>query len=130
MKVNLLVKFDLSPESNYIQVKECLHESHLQDHYKQSIDDAKYFGIRDKVECLEGYKLQYISVNVQFDGRKKQPDSEDILNSLVRQGMAIKTGESLFGGFFKPTEELHEIFHNQLQQRKELIKQGKFQLVS
>ena len=127
MKINLLVKIKISPSSNYVNIEDWMHESWLEENYQESIESTKKFRLSNKAETLEGYKLNYIAVEkITFDGRKKQPSNDDILDAMERDGLVAKKGDSIFGGFYLASEKLEILLSDQLERRKELISKGKF----
>lgn len=95
MKENVYVHVDESPSSGYISINRAVAEGSMEDLYRDVIKNAELFGFRRKAESFEGFKLQHVHIEVSYDGRKGIKD-HDILQSLTKQGLAIKKGESMF----------------------------------
>ncbi|MEK4025465.1 hypothetical protein [Sporosarcina sp. FSL W7-1283] len=128
-KIELYAKLEVSPSSGYLSVTEIFPSNDIKKEYNYSIERTRKFGFTNKVESLEGYTLQYVLLSVYYDGRKKSVHDADILKSLESHGLAKKVGESMFGGFYLPTNELESMLEIQLKQRKDLIEKGLFQVV-
>lgn len=117
MKADFYVSIEIL-ESGYIYVNSIKDEEDILNSYENHVDFAKRVGA--KTECLEGFKKKYIHLNVKFDGRKGVKES-DVMEALVKEGLALNTGvDSIFGQFHKPTENLKKLLNEQLNQRKQL----------
>ncbi|KAA6452676.1 hypothetical protein [Bacillus swezeyi] len=117
MKAEFYVNIEVL-ESGYIYLNSIEDEEDVLNSYQRHVDFAKKIG--KKTECLEGFKKKYIHLNVKFDGRKGVEDS-DVMRALVRKNLALETGaSSIFGNFYKPTENLKKLLSEQLNQRKQL----------
>jgi uncharacterized protein YbbK (DUF523 family) len=119
MKTKVYVMLEESPSSGYITIKRMFHESELNEEYNYHVELLTKYDKNRRVESLEGFKLQHILVNVKYDGRKGIQD-EDILKSLKTQGLVTQHGSCMFGGFYKPTDELKAILNDQYNRRKVL----------
>ncbi|MGM9986363.1 MAG: hypothetical protein ACI35O_03950 [Bacillaceae bacterium] len=117
MKANIFVKIEISKSSGYIWIDKMFHESDIESEYEDMIDAAKKFG-QTKWETIEGFKLSYLHVNVEFDGRKKGIGTDDVLKSIANEGLAEKVGSTMLGDFYKPTEKLEIMLSEQLTKRK------------
>ncbi|MDI6587225.1 hypothetical protein [Bacillus subtilis] len=105
-------------ESGYIYLNSIKDEEDIINSYQNHVGFVKKMGTR--TECLEGFKKKYIYLNVKFDGRKGVKN-EDVMAELVRKELALDTGaKSIFGNFYKPTENLLKLLAEQLKQRKQL----------
>ncbi|WP_099301869.1 hypothetical protein [Bacillus sp. Marseille-P3800] len=124
MKTNLLVKLEINQENEYVRVLKIERESQIMDCHNADIESAKDFGFRKKVESLEGFKLQFIPLVVEYDGRKRIITEQNVLSALEKEGLAIKVGDNIFGGYYKATNELKEMLNVQLGKRKKLINDG------
>ncbi|MED2945379.1 hypothetical protein P4284_23780 [Bacillus swezeyi] len=117
MKADFYVRIEIL-NSGYIYVNSIKDEEDILNSYESHFDFAKRVGT--KTECLEGFKKTYIHLNVKFDGRKGVKKS-DVMEALVKEGLALDTGVgSIFGKFYKPTENLRKLLNEQLNQRKQL----------
>lgn len=117
MKADFYVNIEIL-ESGYIYLNSIKDEEDIIDSYQSHVDFAKKMGTR--TECLEGFKKKYIYLNVKFDGRKGVKD-EDVMKAFVREDLALDTGaSSIFGNFYKPTENLMKLLNEQLKKRKQL----------
>lgn len=130
MKSRMFVELETSPTSGYISVRKMFFEEDLEYEYETDIEAAKYFGFRRKVETLEGYKLRFIELDVNFDGRKRKITEEDILHSLEQQGLLTKKGGGMFGDFYAMNASLEDQLDKQLKQRKELINNGQYVVIA
>lgn len=125
MKTNVYVDIEIL-ESGYVYINSFNHEDHIEECYEES----KNFSIRmnrDKCETLEGYKLKYLSLEVEFDGRKRKVTKQNIYSSMKNLGFCniVKGSEdNMLGAFYLPTGKLKNLLANQLKQRKELINNG------
>ena len=129
MKEIVYIKVEESPSSGYISIQDVVSEDNLKEAYQNDIENAKHFGFRKKVETFKGFKLQYILIEVKYDGRKGIKE-EDVLQSLDNQDLVIQKGSSIFGGFYLPTEKLKLTLEDQLSKRKELINQGLYESIA
>ncbi|KAA6472229.1 hypothetical protein [Bacillus swezeyi] len=117
MKAEFYVNIEVL-ESGYIYLNSIEDEEDVLNSYQRHVDFAKRGGT--KTECLEGFKKTYIHLNVKFDGRKGVKKS-DVMEALIKEGLALDTGVgSIFGKFYKPTENLTKLLNEQLNQRKQL----------
>ncbi|UWS63346.1 hypothetical protein N2384_11380 [Bacillus paralicheniformis] len=117
MKADFYVRIEIL-DSGYIYIDNIKDEDDILNSYQSHVDIAKKVGT--KYECLEGFKKTYIHLNVKFDGRKGVKKS-DVMKALVQEGLALDTGVgSIFGKFYKPTENLKKLLNEQLNQRKQL----------
>lgn len=117
MKASVFVKIEISKSSGYIWIDKMFHEHDLESEYEDMIEAVKKFG-QTRWETIEGFKLIYLNVNVEFDGRKKNISTDDVLKSIAKEGLAEKVGSSMLGDFYIPTEELENILSDQLTKRK------------
>jgi hypothetical protein len=105
-------------ESGYVYLNGFEDEQDIKESYQSHVSFAGSVG--SQTESYEGFKNKYIYLNVKFDGRKGVKN-EDVMQALVKEGLAIDTGiDSIFGNYYKPTEKLTELFQEQLKLRKEL----------
>jgi hypothetical protein len=130
MKVNVYAQIKESPSSGYITVEDMIMETGIEDKYKQIKENYKNFGETSKMEILEGFKLQYVLVEVEYNRRKKSIKQDDVLKSLEKKKLVVKVGECIFGGFYLLTDELRNILEDQLNQRKELVKKGLYETIA
>ena len=129
MKRNVYVQLEESPSSGYISIKGAVPEANIEESYRDLIKNGKLFGSRKKEEAFEGFKLRYIHIEVNHDGRKGIKN-HDILQSLSSHNLAIKKGESMFGGFYLPTNKLKSMLEKQLSKRKELINNNVYEVIA
>ena len=82
-----------------------------------------------RCESFESYKLWFVFLTVEYDGRKKSISEQDIMKAMEKAGYAQNTGfSSIFGDYYKPTSELENLLAAQLHKRKVmagLIKEDK-----
>ncbi|WP_405101511.1 hypothetical protein [Oceanobacillus sp. FSL H7-0719] len=130
MKANAYVRIEESPSSGYISIEDIVLESYINNKYEDVKESHKQFGFTDRMEVLEGFKLKYVLIEVEYDGRKRSISEEDVKESLSKQSLAIKVDESMFGGYYLPTDKLKLILSDQLKQRKELVAQGLYEKIA
>ncbi|WP_039076312.1 hypothetical protein [Bacillus sp. MSP13] len=117
MKADFYIDVEIL-KSEYIYLNGIQDEEEILNSYQYDVGFSKKIGTR--IECLEGFKKKYIHLNVKFDGRKGV-QNEDVMAALVREGLALDTGvRSIFGNYYKPTENLKNLLDEQLKQRKKL----------
>lgn len=125
MKTRVYVELECSKSSNYLSVNGGLLEKDLQQAYDEHCDFLmKMTNLH--CEIFDSFKLRYILLEVEYDGRKRKISNEDILRSLTKHGLAEKKGESMFGGFYLPTKKLQSILEDNLNKRKAFVEEGKF----
>ena len=117
MKANLFIHLNVS-ETGYIIIKEMFYEGKIMERYKDMVETAKMFNA--KAESFEGFKLRYLFITVEYDGRRKQITENDVIKSLEKQGLAKKIGDNIFGGYYKITDKLKAILDDQMNKRKAL----------
>ena len=118
-KAKLYVDFKISPSSDYISIEGMFIAPELESEYKAHEGIMKSLGVV-KYECIKGFELKYLLIDVKYDGRSRKISNDDILNSFESAGLATKKGSSIFGGFYKPTEKLKSTMESQLKKRKGL----------
>jgi len=120
MKKNLYVMVKQSSQTEYVSIDRMFHENNLGKEYKGLLDFKKLIG-SNRVETLEGYKLTYILIRVDYDGRKGSINEYDILKSMQNQGLLYEASEGgIFGGYYKMTDDLRKMMHIQFLKRKDL----------
>lgn len=127
MKTNIYVDLKIL-ESGYVYINSFNFEEYIEESYEESKEFSKKFN-HDKCETLEGYKLQYLFLEVEFDGRKRKVTDQNIYSSMEKSGLCniVKGSEdNMLGGFYLPTGKLKNLLANQLKQRKELINNGHY----
>lgn len=127
MKTNIYVDLKIL-ESGYVYVENFKFEESIEEHYEESKEFSKKFN-HNKCETLKGYKLRYLFLEVEFDGRKRKVTDQNIYSSMEKLGFCnVLNGskDNLFGGYYMPTDKLKDLLDNQLKQRKELIDNGHY----
>jgi hypothetical protein len=121
MKVNLFIQLWESKETGYVQIDSMMYESDIEEAYNSHVEFANKY-TNSKTECFEGYKLSYLFLNVEYDGRQKRITTDDVMISLEKQGLITLVSEGgIFGGYYRKTDKLNEMLNNQLKKRKELV---------
>jgi len=120
MKKNLYVMIKESSQTEYVNIDRMFHENDLEKEYQGLLDFKKLIG-SNRVETLEGYKLTYVLIKVDYDGRKGSISEYDILKSMQNQGLLYEAFEGgIFGGYYKMTDDLLKMMHSQFLKRKDL----------
>jgi hypothetical protein len=121
MKTNVYVKLDVSKESGYAIVKDVVRENAIEESHACYTEALNDIGIDEsKIESLEGFKMRYIYLTVNYDGRKGLYE-QDVKSSLEHQGYISLVSEGgIFGGYYVPTEKYNATMEYSTNKRKEL----------
>ena len=114
----------------YVDPVMCQLESDIKERYESHVSFVKENrGENARCETFEGFKLTYVFLTVEYDGRKKSINEQDIVKAMEKAGYAQNTGNSnIFGDTYKATDELKNLLAAQLHKRKVmagLIKEDK-----
>ena len=56
---------------------------------------------------IEDFEKDFLLINVEYDGRKREITDEDIFKTMHKNELVERKGESMFGGFYLATDKLN-----------------------
>ena len=124
MKAKIYVRVSKSTENNYITIQDTAYETQINERYQKLKDIEKTFKSNGKIETFKGFKLSYILIDIKYDGRQQTVTEGDIFNSMEQQGLVIKIGDNVFGGYHTATEKLNLLLQDQYNERKKMVDSG------
>ena len=107
MKREVYVRVKKSPESNYLIVDDKFLKEDLKSEYEYENNILIKWGHEDKIRRIEDFEKDFLLINVEYDGRKKEITDEDIFKTMNKSGLVKRKGESMFGGFYLATDKLN-----------------------
>ena len=124
MTREVYVKLEISPSSDYISRSEMVVKEDIGKEYDRFKGSMKSFKSIHKIEVFEGFKLTYVLMNIEYDGRQRRIKESDIFRSMELKGLVINRGASMFGGYYEPTEKLNQILVTQKEKRIAMVDKG------
>ena len=107
MKRELYVRVKKSPESNYLIVDEKFLKEDLKSEHDYENDILIKWGYENKIRKIEDFEKDFLLINVEYDGRKREITDEDIFKTMHKNELVERKGESMFGGFYLATDKLN-----------------------
>ena len=107
MKRELYVRVKKSPESNYLIVDDKFLKEDLKSEHEYENDILIKWGHENKIRKIEDFEKDFLLINVEYDGRKKEITDEDIFMTMHKNELVERKGESMFGGFYLATDKLN-----------------------
>ena len=107
MKRELYVRIKKSPESNYLIVDDKFLKEDLKSEHEYENDILIKWGYKNKIRKIEDFEKDFLLINVEYDGRKKEITDEDIFMTMHKNELVERKGESMFGGFYLATDKLN-----------------------
>ena len=107
MKREIYVKIKKSPESNYLIVDDKFLKEDLKSEHEYENDILIKWGHENKIRKIEDFEKDFLLINVEYDGRKKEITDEDIFKTMHKNELVERKGESMFGGFYLATDKLN-----------------------
>ena len=107
MKRELYVRVKKSPESNYLIVDDKFFKEDLKSEHEYENDILIKWGHENKIRKIEDFEKDFLLINVEYDGRKKEITDEDIFKTMHKNELVERKGESMFGGFYLATDKLN-----------------------
>ena len=107
MKRELYVRVKKSPESNYLIVDDKFFKEDLKSEHEYENDILIKWGHENKIRKIEDFEKDFLLINVEYDGRKREITDEDIFKTMHRKELVERKGESMFGGFYLATDRLN-----------------------
>lgn len=107
MKREVYVKIKKSQESNYLIVDDKFLKEDLKSEHEYENDILIKWGYEDKIRDIEDFEKDFLLINVEYDGRKKEITDEDIFMTMNKNELVERKGESMFGGFYLATDKLN-----------------------
>lgn len=107
MKRELYVRVKKSPENNYLIVDDKFLKEDLKSEHEYENNILIKWGYEDKIRDIEDFEKDFLLINVEYDGRKKEITDEDIFMTMNKSELVERKGESMFGGFYLATDKLN-----------------------
>ena len=107
MKREIYVKVKKSPESNYLIVDDKFLKEDLKSEHEYENDILIKWGHENKIRKIEDFEKDFLLINVEYDGRKKEITDEDIFMTMHKDNVGERKGESMCGGFYLATDKLN-----------------------
>ena len=107
MKRELYIKVKKSPVSNYLIVDNKFLKEDLKSEHEYENDILIKWGHENKIRSIEDFEKDFLLINVEYDGRKKEITDEDIFMTMHKDGLVERIGESMFGGYYLATDKLN-----------------------
>ena len=107
MKREVYVKIKKSQERNYLIVDDKFLKEDLKSEHEYENDILIKWGYEDKIRDIEDFEKDFLLINVEYDGRKKEITDEDIFMTMNKNELVERKGESMFGGFYLATDKLN-----------------------
>ena len=111
MKREIYAKIRKSPVSNYLSVEKKFLKEDLKEEYQFECEILTNWGNENKIRNIEDFEKDFLLINVEYDGRKKEITDEDIFMTMLENKLVDRKGESMFGGFYEATDELISIYN-------------------
>lgn len=107
MKREIYVRVKKSPESNYLIVDDKFLKEDLKYEHEHENNILIKWGYENKIRDIEDFEKDFLLINVEYDGRKKEITDEDIFMTMHKNELVERKGESMFGGFYLATDKLN-----------------------
>ena len=107
MKRELYVRVKKSPVSNYLAVDDMFFKEDLKEAYQFECEVLTNWGQSSKIRNIEDFEKDFLLMNVEYDGRRKEITEEDVFMTMHKDGLVERIGESIFGGYYLATEKLN-----------------------
>ena len=107
MKKELYVIVKKSPVSNYLVVDDKFFKEDLKGKYQYECEILTKWGHENKIRSIDSFKEDFLLINVEYDGRRKEITEEDIFMTMLKGELVERIGESMFGGFYLATDKLN-----------------------
>ena len=107
MKREIYVRVKKSPESNYLIVDDKFLKEDLKSEHEYENDILIKWGHENRIRKIEDFEKDFLLINVEYDGRKKEITDEDIFMTMHKNELVERKGESMFGGFYLATDKLN-----------------------
>ena len=107
MKKELYVIVKKSPVSNYLVVDDKFFKEDLKGKYQYECEILTKWGHENKIRNIDSFKEDFLLINVEYDGRKKEITDEDVFMTMLKDELVERKGESMFGGFYLATDKLN-----------------------
>lgn|SRR5699024_2632669 len=107
MKREVYAEIRKSPVSSYLSVEKKFLKEDLKSEHEYENDILIKWGYEDKIRDIEDFEKDFLLINVEYDGRKKEITDEDIFMTMHKNELVERKGESMFGGFYLATDKLN-----------------------
>ena len=107
MKKELYVRVKKSPVSNYLAVDNKFLKKDLKEEYQYECEILTKWGHENEIRDIDSFKEDFLLINVEYDGRRKELTEEDIFMTMHKDGLVERISESMFGSFYLATDKLN-----------------------
>ena len=107
MKREIYAEIRKSPDSNYLSVEKKFLKEDLKSEHEYENDILIKWGHENRIRKIEDFEKDFLLINVEYDGRKKEITDEDIFMTMHKNELVERKGESMFGGFYLATDKLN-----------------------
>ena len=107
MKREVYVEIRKSPASGYLSIEKKFLKEDLKYEHEFENNILIKWGHENKIRRIEDFEKDFLLINVEYDGRKKEITDEDIFMTMHKNELAERKGESMFGGFYLATDKLN-----------------------
>ena len=111
MKREVYAEIRKSPVSNYLSIEKKFLKEDLKEEYQFECEILTNWGNENKIRNIEDFEKDFLLINVEYDGRKKEITDEDIFKTMHKNELVERKGESMFGGFYLATDKLNNIYN-------------------
>ena len=107
MKREVYAEIRKSPVSNYLSIEKKFLKEDLKSEHEYENDILIKWGHENKIRDIRDFEKDFLLINVEYDGRKKEITDEDIFKTMHKNELVERKGESMFGGFYLATDKLN-----------------------
>ena len=107
MKREVYARIRKSPTSEYLSIEKKFLKEDLKSEHEYENDILIKWGHEDRIRKIEDFEKDFLLINVEYDGRKKEITDEDIFMTMHKNELVERKGESMFGGFYLATDKLN-----------------------
>ena len=107
MKREIYIRIKKSPERDYLIVDDKFLKEDLKSEHEYENDILINWGHENKIRKIEDFEKDFLLMNVEYDGRKKEITDEDVFKTMHKNELVERKGESMFGGFYLATDKLN-----------------------
>ena len=107
MKREVYVRVKKSPVSNYLVVDDKFLKENLKEEYQYECEILTKWGHENRIRDIDSFEKDFLLINVEYDGRKKEITDEDIFMTMLKDELVERIGESMLGGLYLATDKLN-----------------------
>lgn len=111
MKREVYAEIRKSPASGYLSIEKKFFKEDLKSEHEYENSVLIELGYENKIRSIEDFEKDYLLINVEYDGRKKEITDEDIFMTMHKNELVERKGKSMFGGFYEATDKLNNMYN-------------------